>query len=331
MPETSGHAVGPEGTVPRVPDPEVPAPEVAVPEVPAPEVVVPEVVVPEVAVPEVVVPLVPDPEVVPEGAVAEGVEVAVGAAVSHGAGLPADDDSPGARSGSRTRLAPLIGAAAALGVLVGTCAGYLVQVQRAPTPLPPLSQPYLTQAKGAGPERLPAAQDREVKTEGDLRKLLVPRPSGAQDPLFNAGADGWLSLPEYAGLFKKPAQAFSGLIADGFRRAAVADWREGKYNVEIRLVQYRQEERLAAKEAVENAKYWSEVDPGTTSRPVPGTGDGRVYVHSEPARESGAVPLYTAEAFAWRGDIAMEIWAYDSEPVPMKKIMGLAERQMGRL
>lgn len=41
--------------------------------------------------------------------------------------------------------------------------------------------------------------------------------------------------------------------------------------------------------------------------------------------------MYTAEAHAWRGDIAMQIFVNDSRPITKAKIMDLAERQMERL
>ncbi|MFD1273177.1 hypothetical protein ACFQ51_19765 [Streptomyces kaempferi] len=56
-----------------------------------------------------------------------------------------------------------------------------------------------------------------------------------------------------------------------------------------------------------------------------------VYVHSKPDTHPGYLPVYGAEAQAWRGDIAMEIWIYDSKPIPKATIMDLAKRQMERL
>ncbi|WP_442738151.1 hypothetical protein ACQUSN_12805 [Streptomyces pseudogriseolus] len=82
------------------------------------------------------------------------------------------------RRGGRT--VTLIGAALVLGLVAGTCTGYLVQAGRAPTPLPPLSQPVLAQARGEGPAPLPAAQDRRVRTDGDLRELLLKKPRAAK-------------------------------------------------------------------------------------------------------------------------------------------------------
>jgi len=241
-------------------------------------------------------------------------------------------EQPVPRPRRRGRTALLIAGAVALGLVAGTCTGYLVQADRAPTRLPSLSQPTLAQAKGAGPEPLSAAQDRRVKTDGDLRKLLLKRPSGARAASYTLGDDGWLSLAAYAETFEKPAGAFSDLVADGFRRAAVTNWREGStYHVEMHLVQYRQEETLAAADAADNAYYWAGRKSRTDSWPLPGTGDGMVYVHHAPDSESGYVDVYGAEAHAWRGDIAMDIWIFDTNPIPKKKIMDLAKRQMERL
>ncbi|MEV6739307.1 hypothetical protein AB0N14_21200 [Streptomyces sp. NPDC051104] len=233
------------------------------------------------------------------------------------------------RRSGRTTL--LIAAAAVLGVVAGTCTGYVIQAEREPTALPPLSQPVLAQAKGKGPEPLSAVQDRRVRTDGDLRTLLLKRPSGAQDPLFEPGHDGWMSLAEYAETFKQPAVEFRYEIGHEFRRAAVTAWRlSDTYGVEIRLVQYRQEEQLDAAGSAEGGRYWAERQAGSRSWAIPGTGDGRAYVHTRPDTKSG-MPVYSAEAHAWRGDIAMEIWIYDTKPISKEKVMDLAKRQVGRL
>ncbi|WP_404190924.1 hypothetical protein [Streptomyces tauricus] len=238
-----------------------------------------------------------------------------------------------ARVRRRGRTTFLIAAAAVLGTVAGTCVGYLVQADREPTKLPPLSQPVVAQAKGKGPEPLSAAQDRKVKFEGDLRRLLVERPKGAGDGAYTTDDEGeWMSLAEYADWYTKPDTAFRDLVGDEFRRAAVTTWSEsGTRDVEVRLVQYRQEEQVAAAGYAESGYYWADDLGANHSWSIPGTGDGMAYVHDEPQRKAGYQPLYSAQAHAWRGDIAMEIWIYDTKPVPKKTIMGLAERQMERL
>jgi hypothetical protein len=219
-----------------------------------------------------------------------------------------------------------------LGVVAGTCTGYLVQADREPTRLPPLSQPVLAQSKGEAPEPLSAAQDRRVKTDGDLRELLLEKPRGTREPDWPMGEDGWMDLAEYAGHYEESGSAFGQLAMDGFRRAAVTGWLDDDdHSVEIRLVQFRQEEGRAAAGNVENSQYWAADAGDTDSWALPGTGKGRAYVHNSPDAEPGYEPLYSAEAHAWRGDISMEIWVHGSKPIPKKMIMDLAERQMERL
>ncbi|MEU4154640.1 hypothetical protein [Streptomyces sp. NPDC026659] len=230
----------------------------------------------------------------------------------------------------RRRTARLLTCAVALGLIAGTCAGYLVQAAREPGELPSLSQPKLAQSRGEAPEPLSAARDRQVKVNGDLRRLLLPKPAGARDDAEVVSADGWLSLTAYAGEFGEPKAAFETLVQDQFRRAATTGWLQGQRSVEIRLVQYRQEEAKSAAASAEEGRYWAEREAHTRSWPVPGTGDGISYVHDRPATEYG-VSVYEAEAHAWRGDIAMEIWVYDTKPVPATLIQDLAKRQMERL
>lgn len=227
----------------------------------------------------------------------------------------------------------MIAGAAVLGIVAGACTGYLVQAEREPTALPPLSQPVLGQGKGEV-EPLSAAQDRRVKTDGDLRKLLITRPKGAKDSLFAAGGDGWVDLAGYADRYEKPGVTFNNLVDDEFRRAAETSWQVGKtYLVRVRLVQFRQLSKPAASEWADNGHYWAEEEDDTRSWPVPGTGDGNgtAYVHDTPEREPGYLPVYSAEAHAWRGDIYVEIYISDTKPISKTKIMDLAQRQVGNL
>lgn len=245
---------------------------------------------------------------------------------------PAVPVAPVARTRRRGRTALLISAAAVLGLVAGTCAGYLVQADREPTALPPLSQPSLQRAEGEGPEPLSAAQDPKVKTDGDLRELLLDKPRGTRELPLRGEADGWLDLANFSGYYDDSAEAFIDLVDGEFRRTAVTGWAEGATGVvEIRLVQFHQEDHLGAADFADSAYYWTGQDADTDSWPVPGTGDGMVYVHNTPRTEPGYQPFYAAEAYAWRGDILMSMWVSNTRPLSKKKIMNLAERQMERL
>ncbi|MGJ5754918.1 hypothetical protein FB563_3124 [Streptomyces puniciscabiei] len=229
----------------------------------------------------------------------------------------------------RRRTAALIAGAAVLGVVAGVCTGYVVQAGRPPTKLPSLSQPVVAQAKGPV-EPLSAAYDRRVKTDGDLRKLLLRRPAGARADDFGS-SDGWMDLAGYASTFEQPNGAFRYQLGTEFRRAARTAWRIGTYDVEIRLIQYRQVLEPGAAKQVESQRKWAEQVPDTGSSPIPGTGDGMVYVHRTPETKSGYLPVYLAEAIASRGDVFMDIWISDTRPIPENKIMDLAKRQVAQL
>ncbi|MEU7969061.1 hypothetical protein AB0D09_37335 [Streptomyces sp. NPDC049097] len=240
---------------------------------------------------------------------------------------PGSPEPPAPRVRRRGRTVLLLATAAVLGLVAGTCTGYLIQADREPTALPPLSQPVVVQAKGPAPEPLAAAQDREMKTDGDLRKLLIERPKGAREPDYVPGNDGWLNMAEYAEQLKDADREFVSLATAEYRRAAESVWTEhDTQSVDVRLVQYHQEENLSA---ADRAGNW-DVD-GTRSWPIPGTGDGMVYITAKPETQAGYLPVYKAQAAAWRGDIAMEIWIFDTKPISKSKIMDLAERQMERL
>ncbi|MFJ8004525.1 hypothetical protein [Streptomyces fagopyri] len=270
------------------------------------------------------------PEQAPERAAEQAPDAADAPDVTGVSDAPDAPDAPGVpvvRRRRRGRTTLLIATAAVLGLVAGTCAGFLVQADREPTELPSLSQPVVAQARGAGPEPLSAAQDRQVKTDGDLRKLLLKRPKGTKESDFAPGHDGWLDLADYAHQLSDSDDQFGALVGNEFRRAADTTWQVGDtYDVEIRLVQFRQEEKPAAEEWAGNWKVG-----GLRGWSLPGTGEGMVYVAAKPETEAGYLPVYRAEAHASRGDIAMEIWIYDSKPIPKKTIMDLARRQMERL
>ncbi|MFI5676440.1 hypothetical protein [Streptomyces cellulosae] len=232
----------------------------------------------------------------------------------------------------RGRTALLITGAVVLGLVAGTCVGYLVQADREPTPLASLSQPMLRQEKGEGPEPLSAARDRRVKTDGDLRKLLLKKPKGAKDGAWPVGSDGWMGLAAAAGVYKRPDEVYGMLVDDEFRRAAATGWKaDDGYDVEVQLLQFRQEEvRGAAQWAGSNATVQNTPDSADTYA-IPGTAEAMAYVDHKPVTKAGYQPLYIAEAHAWRGDIAMDITVSGSKPIARKTILDLATRQMERL
>ncbi|MFE5943802.1 hypothetical protein [Streptomyces sp. NPDC056480] len=238
------------------------------------------------------------------------------------------------RRGLRT--VGLIAVAAAIGLVGGTAVGYGIQAEREPTALPPLNQPGLAYPAKALPEgqktKLPASEDLRAKAEGDLRKLLLPKPAGARKSEF-ADVDGWLRVSTFASQFNRPGNALDDLLETGIRRVAATSWAAGEYKeTEIRLVQYRAGDVLGAQEFVEEQQaYMPEEDfAESEGTELKGSANGRFYVF--PVRKkAGYLDMYEARAYFYRGDIAVEIFVIDTRKISAKDIRSLAERQLGRL
>lgn len=254
---------------------------------------------------------------------------------------PADTPEPGAagerRPRGRTTL--IIAAAALLGIAGGVAVGYGVQAGRAPTPLTALSQPdlaYPAKALPAGkaPDPLPASQDRRVRADGDLRKLVAPRPKGWEEDklLTTLGWDGWLGLEGYALEFEDEDYMYGDLLDQGIRRVAGAAWKKGEHRTAtVRLVQFRSG-AAAADHAEDQRSYMPQTDHGAGNggTALKGSANGRYYVY--PAdRKPGYMPVHRARAIFQRGDVMVDIHVYDTAPISKKDIRTLAERQLERL
>ena len=229
----------------------------------------------------------------------------------------------------RGRTTLIIAAAAVLGLAGGVAAGYGVQADRSPTPTAALSQPGLAYPAKA----LPASQDRRVRTEGDLRKLIVPRPKGWQEDkgLTALTQDGWLGVENYAMNFENEDYMYSDLLDQGIRRVAGASWKKGESRAaDVYLVQFRSGAAAAAQAEDQRSYMPDERGAGNEGAAIEGSAEGRYYLF--PAeREAGYLPFYQARAIFSRGDVMVDIHIYDSAPISKKDISTLAERQLERL
>ncbi|MFF6887563.1 hypothetical protein ACFY9F_30760 [Streptomyces sp. NPDC012421] len=244
---------------------------------------------------------------------------------------------PAPRRRRTARTVGLIAIAAVIGLVGGTAVGYSIQADREPTPLPPLNQPGLAYPKplpkGQKQKRLPAAEDRQAKAQGDLRKLLVPKPAGAKEDEYAEDVDGWMTVDTFAAMFENPGEALEEQLDLEIRRVAATSWTTGEHKrTHIRLIQYRSAAVLGAQEFAEGQhaylpdEDWADED-GT---PIKGSTDGRSYVFPVD-RKPGYLDLYEARAVFHRGDIAVEIFITDTKKISGKEIRSLAERQLGRL
>ncbi|MGW2558480.1 hypothetical protein ACWCXB_04355 [Streptomyces sp. NPDC001514] len=235
----------------------------------------------------------------------------------------------------RGRTTLIVVAAAVIGLVGGTAVGYGVQADREPTPLPALSQPNLVYPAKPLPEDkrpapLSAAEDHQVKTDGDLRKLLLPKPSGARKTDVPGG--GWMDTASYALEFESEDFMFETLVESDIRRVAATSWEQGEYKETlIRLVQFRSGQE-AAEHAGDQRNYMPYDDEGAGNEgdPLKGSGKGRYYLY-EVHKEAGYLPLYQARAVFHRGDIMVDISIFDTKRISKNEIRTLAERQLERL
>lgn len=230
----------------------------------------------------------------------------------------------------RRTLTLVVAAAAVLGVLAGAGAGYKVQHDRPPTPLPPLIAAAPTQPPGAGPD-LPApklADDRNAVYEGNLLTLLLPTPKGAKQR-----DRGWLSVADMADLFDEPDHEFSELMENGFRRAVSAHWDSGPKNdsvyTEVTLTQFRDETTSYTAEVLSGTDYPDGVHQ-SYGTPIPGTMDGTVMPSGLPYEE-GSLKVYVGQAFARVGDIFVEVYVSGLHPVSRKAVQSVITNQLERL
>ncbi|MEU8763499.1 hypothetical protein [Streptomyces sp. NPDC048659] len=235
------------------------------------------------------------------------------------------------------RTVALIAVAAVLGIVGGTAVGYGVQAQREPTALPALNQPGLAYPakplpKGQEPAPLTDAEDRARKTDGDLRKLLVPRPSGAREA-ESEPADGWFDVGTYAAGFTNQSWMLEFLQENRVRRIAGRSWDSGENrSTTVRLVQFGPSDMVGAVDHAQSQRSYmgEKKHAGNEGEPLKGSGNGRYYLYPV-KKKAGYLDSYRARAVFQRGDVMVEISIYDTKKIDKNDIRTLAEKQLERL
>ncbi|MFE2944052.1 hypothetical protein ACFXKG_34170 [Streptomyces sp. NPDC059255] len=225
--------------------------------------------------------------------------------------------------------------AAVLGIVGGTATGYAIQADRPPTPLPPLAQqglgyPAKPLPAGEEAEPLTAEEDHQVRTDGDLRELLIGGPAGAREIAAPWLDNGWVPLRAYAHYFDGGGYSFSSMLENGTRRIAGRAWEEsGGRQGNLVLVQYRPSINAQGPADLDMLPLGMITRSGNAGDPVKGTAKGRYYVYD--AGSAVDRPRFRAYAAAHRGDVLIKINLFDSEPISKKDIRTLIERQLERL
>ncbi|WP_370131562.1 hypothetical protein [Streptacidiphilus sp. EB103A] len=251
------------------------------------------------------------------------------------AAVPAVDGPPAARKPRRRgRTALIMAVAVVLGAVGGAAVGYAVQQSRPPTPLPPLAgtQPSYP-AVHSSAAALSAADDDQVKTDGDLIKLLVPAPHGATKLTGSDQIDSWMDAADYAESYEKPGGELSWLLDHSFRRAASADWQEGTGSITyttVRLVQFGHSDESSAQRQTTDQEGYAPDATGGTAVSVPGTVSGQVYAGTKNTGTNGSTN-YEGRGYAVHGDIAVEVFVNSDHQVSAKTVLALLQSQLERL
>lgn len=222
----------------------------------------------------------------------------------------------------------LLLAAALLGPLLGGSIGYALQSARPATPLPELEVVALQYpTTPADPAAAAAAALSPLAIDGDLRKLLIAKPDGAESwDNFGYGNDsGWLSAGEKAMSSGNPDGYFGQLISQGFRRDAIVTWRKGKTQWRVELIQYRSDHAASARHAMLDSA-------DDQSTPLPGTASGVYLTPSEQKTYAESTEkFYYGLALAQRGDLVMQVSVFSDTQVNADELKDVAKRQWERL
>lgn len=235
----------------------------------------------------------------------------------------------------RGRAVRLPAIAVLVGLVGGAGTGYVIQYLRPPTVRPLLasqaSQPPQPNDRHIVPARLTAAEDDQVKTDGDLRTLLVPAPAGSRPWPNPPTQDGWLTLAQFSSTFESPATEFRWQNSLGFRRMAQATWVVGDTGYEVDLIQYAHAEEGSAAEYVQDQDFNGPVPEGVTRSVVPGTVNGWVKQDDNPQHAGDGSTYFSTEAMARHGDIAVQIYVTGPRPTDSRIASDLMQRQLERL
>lgn len=224
----------------------------------------------------------------------------------------------------KKRTGLLICAAVALGLVGGIGGGFLIQQARPATPLPPFQQTLVAAAGPGTADPHDAATDDGAKLDGDLRTVLLAKPTGAKDTTGFAPRD-WFGIADLAEYYRRPAEALAQLNMLGFRRAVRAGWTltDGT-EVEIDLVQFRSSTGAASYCGMTH--FPADPNAGT----VPGTATGSVGRNAPGVKDVNG--RYTGYGLVRHGDVVEQVFVSRKQGVPSTdEVMAVTKDQAGLL
>jgi hypothetical protein len=218
----------------------------------------------------------------------------------------------------KRRTGLLFSSAVVVGLLGGAGTGYAVQKHRAPTPLPPLDAAVPVTAGAAPAYKADPSVDDVAKLDGDLRTLLIDKPSDAKDPDFEPGLS-WVSSYELAEFARADDKDFVELGNAGFRRAAQRAWQKDGRTVEIDVIQFR---------TTAGAKSFNGYEGIDDGAEITGT-SGHAYTSDALTNLDGD---HWGMASFVHGDIVVFTFIFDhAKAVPASDVADIAGQQAAKL
>ena len=164
---------------------------------------------------------------------------------------------------------------------------------------------------------------------GDLRTLLVPRPTGAtkDSNTGNGNADGTVTLEQAAETYADPAFGKTHMQEFGFQQGATESWHESdKYSVQIVLFQFAKPDDTA--EFVQKLEDGGDSDDFWDGRgdvdPIP---NARYYVSAKVNKNGN----YNFEIWFSKGGIAARMNAFGPDKTDIDRLKTLAQKQYALL
>jgi hypothetical protein len=187
----------------------------------------------------------------------------------------------------------------------------------------PGAQPQPAQAPGPGPA---APAGPIVGFTGDLRALLLPRPSNATNAA-DPKSDGTITIDQAAASFDNPTQGLTQLKALGFQRGAIGEWREpdGTHVSDIVFLFGDHPSAATFTYAAQNSYALNRLFDAPIQ--IPRVPLGSVYQLSA----AGPSKQFLTEVFFTKNNMTVELSIIGTAKLPSARAVSLAQAQFALL
>ena len=187
---------------------------------------------------------------------------------------------------------------------------------------PPTTFPPQPDAPAPAPVGMPGPAGPILGFTGDLRTLLLPRPSGAT----NAGdpkSDGTITLEQAAASFGDANQGMTQLRALGFQRGAIEEWREAD-GTQVSIIVFQFGDHPSATTFTYGAQNSYTLNQAFDAPiGIPGVPLGNAYQSSA----AGTDKRWLTEVFFTRNNMTAELSITSPTKMASTRVVSLAQSQ----